>query len=587
MLNFISSSDLLCWNIVLKGNSAKSMKTDNDGNMKIRPPVTTEEHQQGYLECHQGKIYGNAESNKMQKSLLKQKFEEFKISEEEGLDKGGLEYISFDDLYNKLKFLEIDTKGYSLSSSTLSNAAFRNEVGFFFGNCEEWFKIRSVDSSFQDLSTGSDTTCWISVIDLSSLFPGWIATTAIVPFREPIPIESNTDKPVVTLVYLRKSKAAKKKVPVSNPKINKSLVTYKTEPQNSRGSTSSNVPSSLIECMLSKLFSEAVATACFTQNRSTIRLHHGKTPYELMQNKLPDLSFLHVFGAICYLTNDSENLGKLQTKADIRIFIGYAPTKKAFWIYNMRTRRIIETIHVDFDELTAMASEQSSSGPALNDMTPATISLGLVQKYYSSTPYVPPSRNDWDLLFQPMFDELLNPPPSVDHQAAEFIAPIADVIPPVQADLIGLPSLTTVDQDAPSLSKSHTTTKTQSSVIPQDVEEDNLDIKVTHIGNDPLFGVHIPEVTSAQSSSTVSPHLIVQPDHQIPQYISKWTKDHPLQNIIGQLSRPVSTRLQLHEQALFCYYNAFLTSVEPKTYKEALTQSCWIEAMQEELNKFK
>nr|GFD01098.1 hypothetical protein [Tanacetum cinerariifolium] len=67
---------------------------------------------------------------------------------------------------------------------------------------------------------------------------------------------------------------------------------------------------------------------------------------------------------------------------------------------------------------------------------------------------------------------------------------------------------------------------------------------------------------------------------------SKWTKDHSPNNIIGQLSRPVSTRLQLYEQALFCYYDAFLTSVEPKTYKEALAQSCWIEAMQEELNEF-
>ncbi|GJZ14676.1 retrovirus-related pol polyprotein from transposon TNT 1-94 [Tanacetum coccineum] len=55
---------------------------------------------------------------------------------------------------------------------------------------------------------------------------------------------------------------------------------------------------------------------------------------------------------------------------------------------------------------------------------------------------------------------------------------------------------------------------------------------------------------------------------------------------IGELDRPVSTRLQLHEQALFCYYDAFLTAVEPKTYKDALTQSCWIEAMQEELNEF-
>nr|GEX61520.1 copia protein [Tanacetum cinerariifolium] len=141
-----------------------------------------------------------------------------------------------------------------------------------------------------------------------------------------------------------------------------------------------------------------------------------------------------------------------------------------------------------FDELTAMASEQSSSGPALNEMTPVTISSGLVQKSSSSTPYVPPSRNDWDLLFQPMFDELLNPSPSVDHQAAEVIASIAEVIPPNQVDSTGSPSSTTVDQDAPSLSKSNTTVETQSSVIPQDVEENNLDIEVAHMGNDPLIG---------------------------------------------------------------------------------------------------
>nr|GEZ81298.1 retrovirus-related Pol polyprotein from transposon TNT 1-94 [Tanacetum cinerariifolium] len=78
------------------------------------------------------------------------------------------------------------------------------------------------------------------------------------------------------------------------------------------------------------LWAEAMETACFTQNRSIIRLRHGKTPCELLHSKLPDLSFFHVFGALCYPTNDSENLGKLQPKADIRIFIGYAPTKKAF-----------------------------------------------------------------------------------------------------------------------------------------------------------------------------------------------------------------------------------------------------------------
>nr|GFC22022.1 hypothetical protein [Tanacetum cinerariifolium] len=254
------------------------------------------------------------------------------------------------------------------------------------------------------------------------------------------------------------------------------------------------------------------------------------------------------------------------------IFIGYAPTKKALRIYNRRTRRIVETIHVDFDELTAMASEQSSSGPALQEMIPGTISSGLVQKPLSSTSYVPPSRNDWDLLFQPLFDELLNPPPSVNNQATEVIAPIPEVIPQGDDDSTGSPSSTTVDQDAPSPSKSPTPTETQSSAILQDVGNDNLDIEVAHMENDPLLGVPIIEVASGQSSSTASPQSIVQPNHPMTHHNIKWTKDHPLNYIIGPLSRPVSTRLQLLEQALFCYYDAFLTSVEPKTYKEALTQ---------------
>nr|GEW22631.1 hypothetical protein [Tanacetum cinerariifolium] len=141
------------------------------------------------------------------------------------------------------------------------------------------------------------------------------------------------------------------------------------------------------------------------------------------------------------------------------------------------------------------------------------------------------------------------------------------------ADSTGSPSSTTVDQDAPSPSKSHTTTEIQSWVIPQDVGDDNLDMEVARMGNDLLFGVPIPKVTSVQSSSTASPRSIMQTNHPIPHHNNKWTKDHPLNNIICQLSRPVSTRLQLHEQALFCYYDAFLTFVEPKTYKEALTQS--------------
>nr|GEX94358.1 putative reverse transcriptase domain-containing protein [Tanacetum cinerariifolium] len=137
------------------------------------------------------------------------------------------------------------------------------------------------------------------------------------------------------------------------------------------------------------LWEEAVATTCYTQNCSIISHHHGKTPYELLHDKLPDLSFFHIFGALSYPTNDSENLGKLQPKVVI-----------------------------------AMDSEQSSSGPALHEMTPATISSGLVPNLTSSTP--------------------------VDHPAPEVIALITEVVAPEPDASTDSPSSTTVDQDAPS-----------------------------------------------------------------------------------------------------------------------------------------
>nr|GEZ33924.1 hypothetical protein [Tanacetum cinerariifolium] len=175
-----------------------------------------------------------------------------------------------------------------------------------------------------------------------------------------------------------------------------------------------------------------------------------------------------------------------------------------------RTIRIIKTIHVNFDELTAMASEQSSSGPILHEMTPATISSELVPKPTSSTPFDPPS--------------------------PEVIALIAKVVAPEPTKLTGSPSSTTVDQDAPSpskSSKSQTTLETQPAIIPINVEEDNHDIEVAHMGNDLFFGMLIPEVASDQSTSTDSIHIIVHLDHQIYKHNSKWTKDHPLENIIG------------------------------------------------------
>ncbi|GJZ88761.1 retrovirus-related pol polyprotein from transposon TNT 1-94 [Tanacetum coccineum] len=224
------------------------------------------------------------------------------------------------------------------------------------------------------------------------------------------------------------------------------------------------------------LWVEAIATNCYTQNSSLIRLHHGKTSYELLHGRKPDLSHIHVFGALCYPTNDSEDLGKLKAKSDVGIFIGYALVKKAYRIYSQRTRQIMETIHVYFDELTAMTSKQSSLGPTLNEMTPGTLSLGLVPQPPSLTPFVPPTRNDWETLLQPLFDEYFRPPPCVGHLVTE----VAALVP---AASTGTPSSTSVDQDAPSPNTSQTPQELPSHVIPYGAEEADHDIKFAHMDN--------------------------------------------------------------------------------------------------------
>nr|GFC77286.1 retrovirus-related Pol polyprotein from transposon TNT 1-94 [Tanacetum cinerariifolium] len=113
------------------------------------------------------------------------------------------------------------------------------------------------------------------------------------------------------------------------------------------------------------LWDETIATACFTQNRSIIHRRFYKTPYELINVKKPDISFLHVFGALCYPKNYREDIGKLGAKGDIIFFIRYSADSCAYRIYNQRTKKIMETMNVSFDELSALAFEQRSSKPGL------------------------------------------------------------------------------------------------------------------------------------------------------------------------------------------------------------------------------
>ncbi|GKD90268.1 retrovirus-related pol polyprotein from transposon TNT 1-94 [Tanacetum coccineum] len=147
------------------------------------------------------------------------------------------------------------------------------------------------------------------------------------------------------------------------------------------------------------LWAEAINTACYTQNRSIIHRRYNKTPYELMQDKKSDISFFYVFGALCYPTNDNYDLGKLDAKADI--------------------------------------------GPGLHFMTPATSSSGLVPNTISQQPCIPPNRDDWDYLFQPMFDEYFTPPVIIVPLVLEA-ATLRTMV------LVDSPVSTSIDQDAPS-----------------------------------------------------------------------------------------------------------------------------------------
>nr|GFB74106.1 hypothetical protein [Tanacetum cinerariifolium] len=204
------------------------------------------------------------------------------------------------------------------------------------------------------------------------------------------------------------------------------------------------------------LWAEAIATACFSQNRSIIQRQFNKTPYELINGRKPDISFLHIFRALCYPKNDREDIRKLGAKGDISFFIGYSANSYAYRVFNRRTKKIMETMNVSFDELSAMAFEQRSSKLRLQSMTSGQISSGL------------------------------------DHTYA--------------------PSTTTTQQQL---------------------------------------------------------------------------KDHPLEQVIGEPSRPVLTRNQLRSDGDMCMYALTVSTMEPKNVKEAMTDPAWIESMQEELLHFK
>ncbi|GKE86463.1 hypothetical protein Tco_1560205, partial [Tanacetum coccineum] len=136
---------------------------------------------------------------------------------------------------------------------------------------------------------------------------------------------------------------------------------------------------------------------------------------------------------------------------------------------------------------------------------------------------------------------------------------------------------TSIDQDAPSTSIPSTQEQEHSPIISQGFEES---LKTPHLHDDPLHESLYKESTSQGSSSNV------RPIHTLFESLGRWTKDHPIANIIGDPSRSVSTRKQIQTDAIWCYFDAFLTSVKPKNFKQAMTEPSWIDAIEEEIHEF-
>nr|GEV33184.1 retrovirus-related Pol polyprotein from transposon TNT 1-94 [Tanacetum cinerariifolium] len=194
----------------------------------------------------------------------------------------------------------------------------------------------------------------------------------------------------------------------------------------------------------------------------------------------------------------------------------------------------------------------------------------LVPNTVSQQPCIPPKRDHCDYLFQPMFDEYFSPPSVVVSKVLVAVVPRA-------VDLADSLVSTSIDQDAPSISIPSTQEQEHSTNISQGFNESP---KALIFRDDLLNEFPHKESTSQGSSSNV------RQTHTSFEHLGKWTKDHPIANLIGDTSRFVSMRKQLQIYAMWCYFDTFLTSIEPKNFKQAMFKPSWIDAMQEEIHKF-
>nr|GFA74575.1 hypothetical protein [Tanacetum cinerariifolium] len=323
---------------------------------------------------------------------------------------------------------------------------------------------------------------------------------------------------------------------------------------------------------------QAIATACFTQNRSIIHKHFDKTPYELINNRKPNIKFFRVFECRCYLLNDYEHVRKLKAKGDIRVFVGSLKESAAFKIYNKRTRKIHDSMNVNFDEISEMASKQFSLEPGLSKLNETGKSSNRSVSKVDEA-----SKTDLEDLFQDFYDEdfdsskIMKPPTTNDESSnVEIPSHEQEVFHEVSKLFQGESSSSSLNDDVQQSLEEVILPLSNTQSIPINMIPNGDEASTSHnVFNERLEDAYFDSSTSFHVSSNVQTYYQPYPHKK------KWTKDHPLYKIIGDPKLSVRTRGQL---ANSCLFSCLLSSIEPANVAEALRDADWVSAMQEELD---
>nr|GFB94910.1 hypothetical protein [Tanacetum cinerariifolium] len=312
---------------------------------------------------------------------------------------------------------------------------------------------------------------------------------------------------------------------------------------------------------------------------------HEKTPYHIINDRKPSVKFFHIFGYLCYIVIDGENLDKMKEKGDACIFVGYSTQSRAYRVFNKRTRVIVETNHANFDELPQMASDHVSSDPVPQCQRTALEhdSLSPGPKCQENVPQVDrtvTTSNEMDLLFSPMFDELLNGSAQVVSKSSA----VTTVDAPNQRQQQNTTPLNTQTTPEPTC---QVPTQAQTVTSTENINQAKIIAENAQVADDEFINIFCTPVqdrgeTSSRHVDSSNMHTFYQrhPSEH------RWTKDHPLEQVIGNPSQSVRTRRQLESDGEMCMFALTVSRTEPKNIKEAMADSAWIESMQEELYQF-